>query len=186
MEDTKTALIILKAPSEVDMPLALYLFFLGQLLVVSYLDFRYRKISNWWLLVNLIFFIVLVIFLPQYYPLHWAMVVHAMGILAAGFGLYVLKIMGAGDVKYLFGLFLVIPQNFQQEALIKLLGATVLIAVPLILIKVGPKYKKLYWSLISKNWRQVHLLLKGKNSFAPVILFSWIWLGWEKWELLYK
>ena len=35
------------------MKLTIVIFFLIELLVVSYLDFKYKKISNYWILLNL-------------------------------------------------------------------------------------------------------------------------------------
>jgi prepilin peptidase CpaA len=168
------------------MPKLLYLCLLIQLLFVAYWDFRFQKISNWWAIGNLILFLLLLWALPQHYPLQWRVGLYPGLLLGIGFVLYLLKIMGAGDVKYLFGFFLLIPISLQAPALERLAYSTILVGGFLLAFKIVPNIKIFYRALLTRQWLAIKELLRGKNVFAPIVLLSWFWLGWEQWDIIFR
>src|SRR5688572_25711955 len=85
-----------------------------ELVIVSWIDIKIKKISNIWFFVNLAISIALHFLFPTLYPWEWATLLFPVGWIVAGFGLFLMGIMGAGDSKYLASLFLLIPLHLQS------------------------------------------------------------------------
>ena len=96
------------------MPLPIYLFLLIELVFVSWIDYTSKKISNYWFFINIGFYLIFLIFIPQFYFFYIDVFWYPIGLLVVGFGLYAIKIVGAGDVKYLFSFFLLVPLKYQE------------------------------------------------------------------------
>jgi len=114
-------------------PVVVFIFIAIQLLVVAYVDFKTRIISNFWVLVNFIFFIVLTFLFPNLY--HWNIqtFIFSLVFLGAGFFLYSLNIMGGGDSKYLSSMYLLVPYSFQDQVFVYLLYTTIIVGSSLLL-----------------------------------------------------
>ena len=72
------------------LPIMVFIFLAIQLLVVAYVDFKTRKISNMWLLINGIFFLVLTFVYPQNYAWSFNVLLFPASFLIVGFGLFAL------------------------------------------------------------------------------------------------
>ncbi len=154
---------------------------LAELIAVSWIDIKIKKISNIWPLVNLVLGIALHIFYSDYYPLEWASLFFPVGWILAGFLLFLLGIMGAGDSKFLASLFLLIPLDHQYLVLEKLLYSTVVVGLVMLTFKIARDFNKIKAYAFSTHWQGFKESIRSSFSFAPVILLAWIMLGVEKW-----
>ena len=63
---------------------AIVIFFMIELLVVSYLDFKYKKISNNWVILNLVLAILLYVFFKDIYVFDWKIFIYPFSFLIIG------------------------------------------------------------------------------------------------------
>ncbi len=155
----------------------LYLFLLIQLVFVSLLDAKYRKISNNWSLLNIALYLGFIIFLPSVLPFAWSTLVLSGAFLCFGFTLFVFKIMGGGDAKYLTTFALLIPIELHQLFLEYLFVGTILFAGFFFIRNVIKNRTDIINYLRSFHLQGVKSFFGTKFAFAPVILVSWILLG---------
>lgn len=153
-----------------------------QLLIVSWIDIKTKKISNLWFLLNLAFSLVLHFILPEAYPWQWSALVFPLGWLIIGFLLFLMGIMGAGDSKFLASLFLIIPIEHQAVMLEKLIYATCVVGIVMLTFKISRDFKKIKAYAFSTYWKGFMNSIRSSFSFAPVILLAWILLGVEQWS----
>jgi len=163
----------------VIIPVAIYWFLVVELAAVSWGDIRTQKIPNYWSFLNLALFVSLLILWPDHYPLAWSTFLYSVVFLLVGFVLFILKIMGGGDSKYLFSFFLLIPVALQSKALLSLLLSTVLIGSFMLLTNIGRNHEKIVAHLKAGYISGIKECFGTKFSFAPVILLAWLWLGWD-------
>ena len=159
----------------------IYFLILAELLVVSWIDIKIKKISNLWFIFNLVVSLSLHFLYPLEYSLQWATLIYPVGWIIAGFGLFVLGIMGAGDSKFLASLFLVIPLAHQFQMLEKILYSTLVVGIVFLLIKISKDFKRIKAYALSSYWQGLKESIRSSFSFAPVILLAWILFGVEKW-----
>lgn len=150
-----------------------------ELALVSWGDVRTQKIPNAWSVFNLFAFTLLLLLWPDHYPLQWGTFMYSTVFLLVGFGLFLLRVMGGGDSKFLFSFFLLIPVALQPRALVALLVSTILIGGFLFLTNLGKNHEKIVAYLKTGYIKGIKECFGTKFSFAPVILLAWMWLGWE-------
>ena len=155
----------------------LFTFLLLELVAICWFDLKTRKISNRWPLLNLLFYILLLAFYPQDYPLEWEAFRPPLFFFGGGYGLYLAGVMGAGDVKYLTSYLLLIPPAFHGEALLCLLYATMFVGFVLLLIRGGKNFDKIVLSTLHREWGWLKGIWGKKIAYSPVILVSFVWLG---------
>jgi prepilin peptidase CpaA len=160
----------------------LFGFILLELLVVGWVDYKTRKISNKWILVNLIAAILLHIFAVGLYPFSWEVLIFPSGFIIFGFLLFLLNVMGAGDSKYLASLFLVVPLEYQLLFFEKLVISTIITGTILLAIKIAGERDKLKAYLISRYWMGIKETIQSRFSYAPVVTVAWILLGLKLWK----
>lgn len=160
---------------------AVYSLILLQLLVVSWLDIKQAKIRNYWPLLNLVLTPVLYWLAPDMYLWSWNILVFPFLIMIAGFFLYVINVMGAGDSKYLASLLLITPINYHWQLMDKLILSTILVALVMIAVKLVRQFVEIRAYLVSGHWSGLFKIFRSRFSYAPVILLSWILLGVQKW-----
>lgn len=160
-------------------PTPAYWLLVIELGLVAWGDVRTQKIPNSWSILNLAVFIAFLIIWPDYYPLRWETFVYSTVFLVVGFVLFLLRVMGGGDSKFLFSFFLLIPAALQPKALLALLVSTVLIGGFLFLTNLGKNHEKIVTYLKTGYIKGIKECFGTKFSFAPVILLAWMWLGWE-------
>ena len=165
-------------------PTSTFIFLLIEVLAVTYLDLKVRKIPNSFAILNLIFFTYLILFQKDLYPFAWEHFVYSITFLIIGFGLFMLKIMGGGDSKFLASFFLVIPINYQDFFLLNLLWTTIIVSGSLFLINIIENFVKIIEHIRSRDFSKIKNYFGKKIPFAPVVLMAWIWLGLEKIEFL--
>lgn len=166
-------------------PLPIYIFILIELSFVSYGDIRTNKIPNMWALINIVAFVALLFVAPELYQFKIQTFAFSAVFLAVGFALFLLKIMGGGDTKYLFSLFLLVPLNLHEKVFYYLLLSTVLIGGFLLIQNTLKNIKPIWRAILDGNTRQVKSFFGTKFSYAPVILVSWIWIGYTIRESLF-
>ena len=160
-------------------PPAVYWLVVVELMAVAWGDIRTKTIPNAWSILNLIWFVILLLLWPEHYPLAWGTLLYSVVFLVVGFILFLLRIMGGGDSKFLFSFFLLIPVALQSRALMLLLLSTVLIGGFLLLTNLGKHHEKIVAMVKSGYIKGIKQYFGTKFSFAPVILLAWLWLGWE-------
>lgn len=156
--------------------LELYLGVLASLFIVAWVDFKTTKISNYWIILNLIVFIGLSIFSPHHHPT-FSHFIYPVVILFTGFFLFMLKVMGAGDAKYLFTLFLLLPTVLHKPFFELLVLSTCLIGCMLLIVNFLRSRDKIILAFKAQGLRGLSACFGTRFSYAPVILFAWIWLA---------
>ena len=167
-------------------PLPIYLFILIELIFVSYGDIKTSKIPNMWSIMNIFVYPILLFIVPSAYFFEIGTFIYSFAFLFIGFILFLLKIMGAGDVKYLFSFFLLIPKSLQSETFSALLYSTVLIGLFVFITNFIKYSETIINSLKIKDFRTVKECFGTKFSYAPVILIAWLWIGWNLKEKLFN
>jgi len=161
------------------LPLFIYCFIAVELIVIGYLDFKYKKIKNFWSLFNIFLFVVFTFIFSEYYSFHWKTFVWPLGFLFVGFGLFVLKIMGGGDSKFLFSFFLIIPEKIHDIFFLNLIYATFVVGLLMLIFNTVKNFDKLKVAYVYKNLSYVKDVYGTKFAYAPIIALSWILLGWD-------
>lgn len=161
-------------------PLPLYFFLLIELIAVSVEDLRFKKIKNYWIIFNLILFVLLIFIYPSLYLLSWKTFLLPVIFLIVGFVLFLLNIMGGGDSKFLFSFFLLIPLPWQEVGLNYLLYSIIFIGSIILLRNMVKNFSLIKNAWYLGDYKNIFKCFGSKFSFAPVILISWVWLGWEK------
>ena len=160
-------------------PSWLYLTLMIQLLIVSYGDVKDQKIPNMWSYLNLISFVILIFAYPEIYQLKFQTFFYSIVFLFVGFMLFLLKIMGGGDSKYLAAFYLLIPLNMQENAILRLLISTVIIGMFFLITNFAKSAEKITAHIKAGETHEIKKYFGTKFSFAPVILLAWLWLGIE-------
>lgn len=161
------------------MPLPIYLFILIELICVAWADIRTNKIVNMWSVLNLIFFLVLLMVSPDYYFFKLDTFIYSSVFLLVGFIFFLIRIMGGGDSKFLFTFFLIVPGALQEQTFEYLLISTILVGTFVFITNVAKNFDKLKYSLRIGDMKSVKSCFGSKFAFAPVILIAWIWVGWK-------
>ncbi len=160
------------------MPIAVYLFLVVQLFFVASNDIAHKKISNFWPLINIGFYIISVFLFPNQYTFSFATFVFPIAFFVVGVFLFSLKIMGAGDSKYLLSFYLLIPVSFHESAFIFLAYSTVVVGLSLLLTNIMKRFDIIKLAIRTRNIRLIKTIFGQRFSYAPVILVSWLWFGW--------
>jgi prepilin peptidase CpaA len=162
--------------------LAIYALILIQLIWVSWVDLKTKKISNNWFMINAFLAIVAYITLPQMYHLTLNALILPFTIVMVGFLFYILRIMGAGDSKYLAGLFLLVPIEFHFQFLEELLKSTLFTGAILLISRMVVRFSEIKVLFLTLHWRGMVGVVSSRFSYAPVILLAWILLGLKIWN----
>ena len=156
----------------------LFIYIFVELLFVSIIDYRSRKVSNWWSVVHLAIFSVITLFL-SINPWSWEGPVYASVFLAIGFALFSLNIMGAGDVKFISTLFLLIPAQFLFPFFINMLYATILVGSTLLTFSLVKHYNGIISAIAHRDVKTAWAFFGSKFAFIPIVFMAWIALIWQ-------
>ena len=165
-------------------PVIVFIFIAIQLLVVAYVDFKTRKISNMWILINFIFFCVLTFLFPKLYMWNLSTLLFPLAFLMVGFLLFFLNIMGGGDSKYLASFYLLIPFKFQDVVFLYLLYTTVIVGSSLLLFNALQEFDKIIIMVRVGDIAGIKKVFGKKFTYAPVIFIAWMWFGWQNRSIL--
>lgn len=160
----------------------IYILVLVQLLIVSWVDIKSKKISNYWFLVNLMLSLAFYLTLPEIYPWQWAVLLFPLGWLLVGFLLFNLSVMGAGDSKYLASLFLLTPLEHQWTFFEKIIYTTIVVGLSVLLFKLIKDFQRIKAYAFSTYWKGLMQSIRSNFSYAPVVLLAWLLWGVELWK----
>lgn len=155
----------------------LYTFIFIELLFITYIDIKYKKIANLWALTNIGIAIILFVLFPKIYPVTFDTFQYSIVFILVGFLLFMLKVMGGGDSKFLASFFLIVPLDRQDQVFIFLLIATVIIGIIFFIKNTFENREKLIQSFLDKDIKGVKSCFGTKFAYAPVILVTWILFG---------
>ncbi len=164
------------------MALSFYGLVLLELFIVAWVDIRSRRISNGWALANICIAPVLYFIAAPFYPLSWEALIFPLGFIVIGFLLYLLKIMGAGDSKFLASLFLLVPLEYHLPLFEKLVVSTAITGALLIIYRSFLNRGSLRAYVLTGQWAGVRQVLRSRFSYAPVIALAWILWGLNLWK----
>lgn len=161
-------------------PWPIYFFIFIELLFVTYVDIRYKKISNLWSIFNLVVAAILFILFPNIYIFGFETMQFSLVFLVVGFLLFVLNIMGGGDSKYLASFFLILPTGIQDITFYFLLLSTIIVGLLFFFKNVIEQRKRLINSIKNKDVDGIKSSFGTKFAYAPVILITWFLIGLNK------
>ena len=159
----------------------IYIVILVELAAVSWIDIKIKKISNKWVMVNVGLAVASNLIYPDLYQWGWQSLIFPLGWIIAGFLLYLLGVMGAGDSKFLASLFLLLPLDQHSLMFEKILYSTFVVGLVMLTIKIAKDFKIIKAYALSAHWNGLKASIKSSFSFAPVIFIAWILLGVELW-----
>lgn len=157
----------------------IYSLILFQLVVVAAIDFKTRKIKNYWVIMNLIAFMALLFWMPEQYPLSLSHFFYPIGFLIAGVILFALKVMGAGDSKYIFSLLILTPKSDQQEVLLSLMILTIIVGLGLMIKNIIQNRVNVVNAILHQKFALISSIFGRKFPYAPIILGAWIFYGYK-------
>lgn len=160
-------------------PIILYIFILVEVLIVGYIDFKYKKIFNYWSLINVVVYCISLFVFKNYFFFNISTFMWPLGFLIVGFFLFTLKIMGGGDSKFLFSFFLIIPEKFHEVFFLNLIYATVVVGCLMLIFNTVKNIDKLKIAYIHKDMSFIRNVYGTKFAYAPIIGLSWILFGWD-------
>lgn len=157
----------------------IYTFLCVQIFIVALYDIKYKKISNQWSILNISLFVAFLFLFPESYQLSMDTVFYSLTFLALGFVCYMLRLLGGGDSKYLFSLFLLTPYVWQDRLFYFLLISTMVIGGFSLLTSFVQNFEKIMVYAKSGYAKGIGECLGNKFPYAPVILMAWLWLGFH-------
>lgn len=166
-------------------PLTVFIFLSIQLLFVAYADLKTRTISNFWILINVAVYVLLLVIFPKVYSFNLNTFIFPLAFFVVGFVLFFLKIMGGGDSKYLSSMFLLVPVDFQDTTFIYLLYTTILVGSTLIVFNVLKNFDKIIFMARMYDISGIKRIFGKKFTYAPVIFIAWMWFGWQNRLVIY-
>ena len=164
------------------MLLSIYLFLILQLMIVSYVDIKIKKISNYWVLFNILIFTLFIFLFPGHYQFIFKTFILSFSLLVVGFVLFKLKIMGAGDSKYLSSFYLLIPLALQKEVLVYCLYSIMVAGCLILVFNTIRNFDKIIRAVKQSNMREITGIYGSKIPLIPVVFLSWMWFGIDFWE----
>lgn len=160
-----------------------YISVLIELLIISFQDVLNKKIYNYWIVLNFVA-AAIVICLCCFLKNHCAYFSFSHILIPAvffivGFILFAARIVGAGDIKLILSVMLLTPTMFHEKFLISLLLSTILTGGLFFITTTIKKSKTILELILEKRFSGIVLIYGTKVSFAPIILLSWMILGWK-------
>ena len=162
----------------------IYSYLLVEILVVSYFDIKNKTISNLWSLIHLVLYGLLFVFVPQDYFFGWNSFIHPVSFFVVGYILYLWDIMGAGDVKYITTLILLIPGKLHYFYIEKIIEVTILFSLLILILNFLNNSKGIIIKIKERRFKEIFSFFGNKFSFAPVLLLTWFVFGWKIWNIL--
>ena len=136
-------------------------------------------------MINLIFFIICLFVFPDSYPLEFSSFFIPLVIFIVSFILFALKVMGAGDSKYLTTFYLMVPVAGQEDSFWYLTVSTIAIGGIFFLVNISRNIDKIIMSFKTANMHGIKQIFGTRFSFAPVVLVAWVWFGWVNKKILF-
>jgi prepilin peptidase CpaA len=153
----------------------LYLSFI--LVIVSIVDLKKRKISNIWSAVNIFNFLIFLWIMPNQFKFSFETFQFPLIFFLVSFVLYWMKIMGAGDSKFISTFYFTVPVAEQDNLFIIQLSLTVLIGIFLLLMNSLSNLSALREAYRNRDLTIFRRVYGKKFPYSPVILLSWMVWG---------
>ncbi len=166
------------------MPKQLFYFLVIELIAVAILDFKYRKISNIWVVLNLFIFFILYFLFKGIFAFQVGQLYYPFIFFIVGFAFYTLKIMGGGDSKFLVSIYLLLPVAFHEDFLFSLLYVTTLVGSAQFLYNTFIGRRLIFEFFRHREVSYLKQCYGKKFPFAPIILLSWIIFGMNNIDLI--
>lgn len=161
----------------------MFIFILLELIAVSWLDLKYRKIKNIWSILNIALAFICFLLFSDLYILGLKSFQYTFVFFLVGFFLFKLRIMGGGDSKFLSTFFLLVPFNLQDKVFFNLLIVTIVIGLVMLIYNTVKNWTKILASIKASDVQGVKSCFGTKFPYAPVILFTWVTIGFSiYWE----
>jgi prepilin peptidase CpaA len=161
------------------MNLYLYSVVLIQLLLISWIDLKTKRIYHLWPIFN--FFLGLGLLVGGVHPLAYQHFYFPLGMLIIGFIFFLFRIMGGGDSKYLASLFFITPFEYHYLLFEKLVLVTMIVGSLLLMMTVVRQGARIKAYFVGMYWQGFKDIIKSRFSYAPVILIAWLYLGVHEW-----
>ncbi|MBF0299105.1 MAG: prepilin peptidase [Oligoflexia bacterium] len=161
------------------MPLGIYIFILIQMAVVGYWDLKTKKISNYWSILNIFLFFILLLTFSDSYVFKVSIFKYPLIILLVGMCLFFAKIMGAGDVKFMATSLLLLPTYYHEKLIWYLLVCTAIFGAFFVIKNTFINIRSILIHLKNKEFVMIKNFYGSRFSYSPVILLSWVCLGWD-------
>lgn len=158
-------------------PLIAYTYLALILIFVSIVDLKKRKIANIWSLVNIVNFGFFLWLMPEHFKLSFETFQFPIIFFIVSFALYTLKIMGAGDSKFISTFYLTVPVAEQDNLFIIQASLTILIGVFLLLLNSLSNIGSLKEAYSKRDLTVIRRVYGKKFPYSPVILISWVVWG---------
>lgn len=162
--------------------LSVYLFLVSQLIIVSYMDIKIKKVSNYWILFNGLLFVFCLFLFPNQYHFIFQTFILPIILLVFGFIFFKFGIMGAGDSKYLSSFYLLIPLSLQKEASIYCAYSIIAAGCLALIINTIKNTNNIIKAIKQSNISEIQGIYGNKIPFIPIVFLSWIWFGIDFWE----
>lgn len=160
-------------------PLGLYFWIVLQLIVVAFVDVIEKRIANMWTIANVVTYCLLLAFASDYFPISWSHFLFASVFIFVGYILFVLKIMGGGDSKYIFSIFLLTHFSLQELLMEYLLLSTIVAGMSFFTVNFITYRDDVWFAMRTGNVRGITKNFGKKFAFSPVLLLAWVLLGWN-------
>ena len=161
---------------------AIFAVIMVELIIVGWIDLKTCKISNRWIIINIIISAGLHVAYKDIYPFTLETLIFPLGFITVGFFLYLLNIMGAGDSKFLASLFLIIPLQYHLMFFEKLVLSTVAVGATMLVFRIMRNARTLKAYYLSRYWAGIKETLRSRFSYAPVICIAWMLMGFILWK----
>ncbi len=155
----------------------LYIFLFIELAAVAWIDYRYKKISNIWPLLNIIVFLFIIFSMKEVLVISWGSFYYPLIFFIVGFFFFTLRIMGGGDSKYLASFYLLIPVGYHENFLYCLLYVTITLGLVQFIYNTYIGRHFISDFIKYKNAIYLKKCYGKKFPFAPIIFLSWIIFG---------
>lgn len=160
------------------MPILVYSLLTVELIIVAWGDIRFKRIPNLWSIFNIILFLIFSFVYSDFYKFAFEHFFFSLAFFFVGFFLFILKIMGGGDSKFLASLFLLIPATKHILFFRVLLYLTVLVGAGLLTYNTVKNFRELWLKVMTKDFSSIKEIYGSKFTYAPLILVSWIVFGY--------
>ena len=160
-------------------PQGVFLFLFLENLGVSFVDIKYRKISNQWSILNIVIFIGLLIFSPDNYSLSFDHFIIPLSFFFVGFLLFIFDVMGGGDAKFFSTCFLLMPYTEQLELLVILCASTIVMGLTIMIYNIFKGINIVLQGIQTKDIKLILSCFGSRFAYAPVLLISLIVYGFK-------
>ena len=164
----------------------IYTFILLNLIVVAFYDIKTRKIQNIWSILNLFFGALFLTLQKAMYEFSFQHFYYPTLFFIITFILFWMRIMGAGDSKYLTTFFFLIPTKQHEYFLFYLILTTYVIGLFFLFLNIIKKRKIIIQEIMTGKLKSVYFQLGTKIPYIPVAFIAWIWLGIDYFKIYEK